>query len=168
MHSLRRHLVDHVSVRKKRTLRLGFLGLFLGELSCWLTPLFLRLNLRPCICPLPIQYIYTSILVTPLPLRQPHQTSNNPIQGRTKIKWSGGLKYARRTTFIFCPPPRSSKGGAHLNCKFIIFGFLDTLKVHIQSNYLTSPTMSLLQTKPPGKKTTNYFFSCSSFFSFRF
>ena len=59
---------------------------------------------------------------------------------------------------FFAPPPRSSKGGAHLNCKFIIFGFLDTWKVHIQSNYLTSPTMSLLQTKPPGKKTTNYFF----------
>ena len=59
---------------------------------------------------------------------------------------------------FFAPPPGAPRGGAHLNCKFIIFGFLDTLKVHIQSNYLKSTTLSLLQTKPPGKKNNKLFF----------
>jgi len=34
-----------------------------------------------------------------------------------------------------------------MNRKFKTFGFLDTFKVHIQSNYLTSTASSLLQTK---------------------
>ena len=38
-------------------------------------------------------------------------------------------------------------GRPNMNGKFKTFGFLDTLKVHIQSNYLTSTTLSLLQTK---------------------
>ena len=42
---------------------------------------------------------------------------------------------------------KSGGGGQNLNCKFKTFGFLDTLKVHIQSNYLTSTTLSLLQTE---------------------
>ena len=78
MHSLRRHLVDHVSVRKKRTF--------------WIPGTFLVVDpafspTKPPPMHLPLAYtVYTSILVTPLPLRQPHQTLNNPIQGRTKTK----------------------------------------------------------------------------------
>ena len=58
--------------------------------------------------------------------------------------------------FIFCMQckgvyrKKSRGGGANfqnLNRKFKTFGFLDTLNVHIQSNYLTSTTISLLQTK---------------------
>ena len=33
-------------------------------------------------------------------------------------------------------------GGQNLNRKFKTLGFLDTLKVHIQSNYLTDTTFS--------------------------
>ena len=67
-------------------------------------------------------------------------------QGRIQ---GGGLKFAR-----------SAK---NLNCKFKTFGILDTLKVHIQSNYPTSSTLSLLQTKLAEKK--NYFFM---FFTLQF
>ena len=46
--------------------------------------------------------------------------------------------------------PRSFQergGGQNLKYKFKTFGFLDTFKVHIQSNYLTDTTLSLLQTE---------------------
>ena len=59
--------------------------------------------------------------------------------------------------FVFVPhPPRSSYrgGGKNLNCKFKTFGLLDTLKVHIQTNYLTRTNFSLLQTKL-AEKTAN-------------
>ena len=64
---------------------------------------------------------------------------------------------------IFATPPPSWQ---NLNCKFETCGFLDNLKVHIQSNYLTSTTLSLLQTKL-AEKTANKFL-CSSLFSFKF
>ena len=53
-----------------------------------------------------------------------------------------------------------SKGGRgqNLNCKFKTFGFLDTLNVHIQSNYLTSTTLSLIQTKLAGKNCKLIFY----------
>ena len=35
---------------------------------------------------------------------------------------------------------------------------MDTLKVHIQSNYLTINSLSLIQTKLAEKKTANYLF----------
>ena len=57
-------------------------------------------------------------------------------------------------------PPCTKKflgGRKNLNRKFKTFGFLDTLKVNIQYNYLTSTTLSLLQTKL-AEKTANYFF----------
>ena len=61
---------------------------------------------------------------------------------------------------------RGSKYGQNLNCKFKTFGFLDTLKIHLQSNYLTSTTLSLLQTKL-AEKESKLIFLCSSLFSFR-
>ena len=36
----------------------------------------------------------------------------------------GGANYARRANIIFAPPPQGE--GAHLNCKFKTFGFLET------------------------------------------
>ena len=45
--------------------------------------------------------------------------------------------------------------GNSLNCKFKTFGILDTSKVRIQSNYLASTTLFLLQTKLADKKTVN-------------
>ena len=68
-------------------------------------------------------------------------------------------KYAKKW---FTPIER----GGNLNCKLKTFGFMDTLKVHIQSNYLTSTTLSLIQTKLAEKPETN--FLCSLLFSFRF
>ena len=60
----------------------------------------------------------------------------------------------------FAPPPGAPRGGGQtLNCKFKTFGFLDTLKVHIQSNYLASTTLSRLQTKLAEKKQTIFFMS---------
>ena len=53
---------------------------------------------------------------------------------------------------------KSRGGGQNLNCKFKTFGFLDTLKVHIQSNYLANTTLSLLQTKLAGKNSELIFF----------
>ena len=45
-------------------------------------------------------------------------------------------------------PLRAPRGGGqNLKRKFKTVGFLDTLKVHIQSNYLTSTTSSPNQTK---------------------
>ena len=47
---------------------------------------------------------------------------------------------------FLCPSTRSSYGGGgwqNLNCKFKTFGFLDTLKVYIQYNYLTSKLLYL-------------------------
>ena len=44
--------------------------------------------------------------------------------------------------------------GGNLNCKLKTFGFMDTLKVHIQSNYLPTTTLSLLQTKLAEKPET--------------
>ena len=44
-------------------------------------------------------------------------------------------------------------GGQNMNRKFKTFGTLDPLKVHIQFNYLTSTTLSILQTK-----LANFFF----------
>ena len=45
----------------------------------------------------------------------------------------------------------------NLNCKFKKFGFLDILKAHIQSNYLTRTTLSYLQTKLAEKKQETNF-----------
>ena len=54
----------------------------------------------------------------------------------------------------------------NLNCKCITFGFLDTLKVHIQANYLVSTTLSLLQIKLVEKKQqTNFFMLLTSVYS---
>ena len=80
------------------------------------------------------------------------------------INKSRGGKYAKRN--IISPPLRSSQGGQNLNCKFKTFGFLDdldTLKVHIQSSYLASTTLSLLQTKI-AEKNTKLIFICSSLY----
>jgi len=58
-----------------------------------------------------------------------------------------------------CPPIGASRGGGHnLNPKFKTFGFLYTLKVNIQSNYLTSNTLSPRQTKLEEKKQLINFF----------
>ena len=62
-----------------------------------------------------------------------------------------------------CPPIGASRGGGHnLNPKFKTFGFLYTLKVNIKSNYLTSNTLSLLQTKLEEKKQLINFFMFST------
>ena len=53
-------------------------------------------------------------------------------------------------------------GGQNLNCKFKTFGFLDTVKVH--TNYHTSTTFYLIQTRLAKKQQSN--FLCSSLFSF--
>jgi len=58
----------------------------------------------------------------------------------------------------FAPPPGAPRGGQTLNCKFKTFGFLDTLMVHIQSNYLASTTLSRLQTKLAEKKANKFFY----------
>ena len=71
-----------------------------------------------------------------------------------------GEKGARADTEInlggakFGPPLEllGEGGGQNLNCKLKTFGFLVTLKVHIQSNYLAGTTLSLLQTKLAEKK----------------
>ena len=39
--------------------------------------------------------------------------------------------------------------GEDLNCKFKTFGFLDSLKVHIQSNYITSTTAKISDYQMP-------------------
>ena len=71
-----------------------------------------------------------------------------------------------RNKRIFLPPPlRDPRGGPNLNCKLKTFGFLDTLKVYIQSNYLSSTTLSLLPTKLAEKKQQTY---CFMFFTLHF
>ena len=44
-------------------------------------------------------------------------------------------------------------GGSKIWTVNLKFGFLDTLKVHIQSNYLSSTNLSLLQTKQAEKNS---------------
>ena len=53
----------------------------------------------------------------------------------------------------------------YLNCKYNTFGFLNTLKVHIQSNYLTRTTLSLLQTKRAEKNSKLIFYVLHSLVS---
>ena len=53
----------------------------------------------------------------------------------------------REASNFFAPPRSFWGGGRNLNCKLKTFDFLTTLKVHIQSNYLATTTLSLLQTK---------------------
>ena len=81
----------------------------------------------------------------------------------TEIIVGGGEICAKRTFFLPPSPPSSSWGGGqNLNCKLKTFGFLDTLKVHIQFNYLAS-IVSLLQTKLAKKKQqTNFFYALHS------
>ena len=54
-----------------------------------------------------------------------------------------GEQNMRKAQHFLCPPLRASReGGQNLNCKFKTFGFLDTLKVHVQlpfKDYLISP-----------------------------
>ena len=75
--------------------------------------------------------------------------SSKKARAYTEIN-PGGAKYARSVKKLFCfPPPRKELlgGWQNLNCKFQTFGFLDTVKEHIQSNYLPIATLSLLKTK---------------------
>ena len=78
------------------------------------------------------------------------------------IKGKGLYKISE---FFLPPPLRDPRGGPNLNCKLKTFGFLDTLKVYIQSNYLSSTTLSLLPTKLAEKKLIVL---CSLLFIFRF
>ena len=55
-------------------------------------------------------------------------------------------KYAKKW---FTPIER----GGNLNCKLKTFGFMDTLKVHIQSNYLTCTTSN----KTSRKNSTRFY-----------
>ena len=54
----------------------------------------------------------------------------------------------REAQNYFLPSPGARRGG-DLNCKFKTFGFLDTLKVHIQSNYITSTTAKISDYQMP-------------------
>ena len=59
---------------------------------------------------------------------------------------------------ILLPPPLwAPREGQHLYFKFKTFGFLHTLKVHIQSNYLAITS----------RKNSKIIYFCSSHFSFR-
>ena len=61
----------------------------------------------------------------------------------TEINVGRGSKICAKPNIFFVPPLRASReGGQNLNCKFKTFGFLDTLKVHVQlpfKDYLISP-----------------------------